>query len=332
MKYYLYFCGIIMITNEKYSFRKQILSCEQILDMIDKDSLRFIGHTYGTNSRWDIGPKSLFIYQVLSGFQVPELMFDGSEKNWYVITGERQLKCIYDYIKGSLTLSEEALGEFKKYKRFEELPLMLKRKLLNTEFFVTVLNPGVTRSDRYRIYEMGSVTEGSSDLWAVAKYVFPEGYNNLERIVDDIILSYPNIKQNRRQIVRLPLLWKIRNNVDYHTSKISVSGSTKIDSILIPQLEDYCPVGIDNHAMIEKLSFLQYEASKKLFSWKSQSLKTVIILLIMNGFVKVDNNDSFDILIKRSKKIWENRPLKLRYSSYNMLSEQIKYISNKFNK
>lgn len=321
-----------MIVNEKYTFRKQILICEQILNMLDKDSLRFVGHTYGSNSRWDIGLKSMFIYQMLSGFQVPELMFDGSEKNWYIITGERQLKCIYEYITGSLTLSEEALGEFKKYKRFEELPLMLKRKLLNTEFFVTVLNPGVTQSDRYRIYEMGSVTEGSSDLWAVAKFVFPNGYNNLERIVDDIILSYPNIKQNRRQIVRLPLLWKIRNDADYYTSKISVSGSTKIDSILIPQLEDYCSVGIDEHAMIERLSFLQYEACKKVFSWKSQSLKTVIILLIMNGVVKVDNNDSLDILIKKSKRLLGKRPYKLYSSSYNLLSEQIKYMSNKLNK
>lgn len=321
-----------MIVNEKYTFRKQILVCEQILDMIDKDSLRFVGHTYGTNSRWDIGLKSLFIYQLLSGFQTPELMFDGSEKNWYVITGERQLKCIYEYINGSLTLSEEALGEFKKYKRFEELPLMLKRKLLNTEFFVTVLNPGVTSSDRFRIYEMGSITEGSSDLWAVAKFVFSEGYNNLERIVDNIILSYPSIKPNRIQIVRLPLLWNIRNDVEKFTSRVSISGSTKIDSILIPQLEDYCSAGIDEQAMIDKLSFLRYEACKKFFSWKSQSLKAVIILLIMNDIVKVDNNDSLDVLIKKSKRLWEKRPYNLHSSSYNMISEQIKYMSNKLNK
>jgi hypothetical protein len=259
-------------------------------------------------------------------------MFDGSEKNWYVITGERQLKCIYEYITGSLILSEEALGEFKKYKQFEELPLMLKRKLLNTEFFVTVLNPGVTRSDRYRIYEMGSVTEGSSDLWAVAKFVFSEGYNNLERIADNIILSYPSIKPNRRQIVRLPLLWNIRNDVEKFTSRVSISGSTKIDSILIPQLEDYCSAGIDEQAMIDKLSFLRYEACKKFFSWKSQSLKTVIILLVMNSVEKVDNNDSLDALIKKSERLWGNRPSKLRNSSYNILSEQIKYMSNKLNK
>ena len=321
-----------MIVNEKYTFRKQILVCEQILDMIDKDSLKFVGHTYGTNSRWDVGLKSMFIYQLLSGVQTPELMLDGSEKNWYVITGERQLKCIYEYITGSLTLSEKALGEFKKYKRFEELPLMLKRKLLNTEFFITVLNPGVTRSDRYRIYEMGSVTEGSSDLWAVAKFVFPEGYNNLERIVDNIILSYPSIKPNRRQIVRLPLLWNIRNDVEKFTSRVSISGSTKIDSILIPQLEDYCSAGIDEQAMVDKLSFLRYDACKKFFSWKSQSLKAVIILLIMNDIVKVDNNDSLDVLIKKSKRLWEKRPYNLHSSSYNMISEQIKYMSNKLNK
>ena len=320
-----------MTVNGKYTFRKQVLVCEQILDMIEKDSLRFVGHTYGINSRWNIGLKTMFIYQLLSGFQTSELMFDGSEKNWYVITGERQLKCIYEYVKGTLTLSEEALGEFKKYKRFEELPLMLKRKILNTEFFVTVLNPRVTQSDRYRIYEMGSVTEGSSDLWAVAKIVFHEGYDNLERTVDNIILSYPDIKQNRRQIVCLPLLWNIRNDVEKFTSRVSISDSTKIDSILIPQLEDYC-TEIDEQEIIEKLSFLQYDGCKKLFLWKSQSLKVVMFLLIMNGIVTVDSNDSLDSLIRKSKRLWEKRPYKLHSSSYNMLSEQIKYMSNELNK
>ena len=179
---------------------------------------------------------------------------------------------------------------------------------------------------------MGSVTEGSSDLWAVAKFVFPDGYNNLERIVDDIILLYPSVKQNRRQIVRLPLLWNIRNDVEKFTSRVSISGSSKIDSILIPQLEDYCSAGIDEQAMIDKLSFLRYEACKKVFLWKSQSLKTVIILLVMNSVVKVDNNDSLDALIKKSERLWGNRPSTLRNSSYNMLSEQIKYMSNKLNK
>lgn len=317
-----------MTVGSKYTFRKQVLVCEQILDMIDKGSLKFVGHTYGINSKWDIGLKSLFIYQLLSGFQTSELMFDGSEKNWYVITGERQLKCIYEYVKGSLALSEEALGEFKKYKRFEDLPLMLKRRILNTEFFVTVLNPGVTCNDRYSIYEMGCVTEGSSDLWAVAKIVFHEGYSNLEKTVDNIILSYPDIKRNRRQIMRLSLLWNIRNDIEEFASRVSISDSKKIDSVLIPQLEDYCSIEIDE-AMIEKLSFLRYDGCKKLFSLKSHSLKVVMILLIMNGIVTIESNDSLDSLIRKSKRLWEKRPNKLHNASYNMLSEQIKYMSNK---
>lgn len=319
---------MIMTVGSKYTFRKQVLVCEQILDMIDKGSLRFVGHSYGINSRWDIGLKSLFIYQLISGFQTSELMFDGSEKNWYVITGERQLKCIYEYVKGSLTLSEEELGEFKKYKRFVDLPLMLKRRILNTEFFVTVLNPGVTCSDRYSVYEMGCVTEGSSDLWAVAKIVFPEGYRNLGRTVDNIILSYPGIKRNRRQIMRLSLLWNIRNDIEEFASRVSISDSTKIDSVLIPQLEDYCSIEIDE-AMIEKLSFLRYDGCKKLFSLKSQLLKAVMILLIMNGIVTIESNDLLDSLIRKSKRLWEKSPFKLHSASYNMLSEQIKYMSNK---
>lgn len=52
----------------------------------------------------------------------------------------------------------------------------------------------------------------------------------------------------------------------------------------------------------------------------------------MNGSVKVDNNDSLDTLIKKSKRLWEKRPYNLHSSSYNMISEQIKYMSNKLNK
>ena len=52
----------------------------------------------------------------------------------------------------------------------------------------------------------------------------------------------------------------------------------------------------------------------------------------MNGSVKVDNNDSLDTLIKKSKRLWEKRPYKLYSTSYNMISEQIKYMSNKLNK
>lgn len=101
----------------------------------------------------------------------------------------------------------------------------------------------------------------------------------------------------------------------------------KIDSVLIPQLEDYCSIGIDE-AMIEKLSFLRYDGCKKLFSLKSHLLKAVMILLIMNGIVTIESNDSLDSLIRKSKRLWEKRPGKLHNASYNMLSEQIKYMSN----
>lgn len=92
-------------------------------------------------------------------------------------------------------------------------------------------------------------------------------------------------------------------------------------------MEDYCSIGIDE-TMIEKLSFLRYDGCKKLFSLKSHLLKAVMILLIMNGIVTIESNDSLDSLIRKSKRLWEKRPGKLHNASYNMLSEQIKYMSN----
>ena len=321
-----------MISNDKYTFRKQIFTCEQLLKMIEDDSLRFVGHTYGTNSRWNIGLKSMFIYQLLLGLQVPELIFDGSEKKWYVITGERQLDCINEYITGKLKLRIEAHGDSYPFESFEGLPLWLKRKMLNTEFSVSVLNPGITPNNRYNIYEMGNVVEGSSDLWAVAKFVFSEGYLLLEENVDKTIVSYPYIKKYRKQIIRLPLLWEIRNDLKKYTSKVSISRSTKIDTILIPLLEKYKPTDVTISNMIDNLSFLHYESCRTIFSWRSPSLKTVTFLLLLDNSKKIENEETFRSFLNKLEKFWKKRPVNLRCSSYTMLPEQINYMSNIFNK
>lgn len=120
-------------------------------------------------------------------------------------------------------------------------------------------------------------------MWAAAKFVFSDGYNCLEKMVDHIISMYPNVRNNRKQIVRLPLLWHIRRDIDFYASQVSVLGSAKTDSILIPQLVDFHPDGEDEQMMLGKLSFLQFEASKNLLSWRSHSLKVVAMLLMLYG-------------------------------------------------
>ena len=152
------------MTNDRYSFRKQILTCEQILDMIESGTLKFVGQTYGTNSKWSVGLKSLFIFQLLSGLQVPELMFDGSNSIWHVVSGERQLMCIRDYVNGKFILSKEIFHRMDNMIEYQNLPLILKRKLQNTEFTVKVLNPGISPLNRYQIYEMIGASEGSCDM------------------------------------------------------------------------------------------------------------------------------------------------------------------------
>ena len=256
------------MTNDRYSFRKQILTCEQILDMIESGTLKFVGQTYGTNSKWSVGLKSLFIFQLLSGLQVPELMFDGSNSIWHVVSGERQLMCIRDYVNGKLQLSKEVFNRMDNIIEYQNLPLTLKRKLLNTEFTVKVLNPGISPLNRYQIYEMIGASEGSCDMWAVARFVFQEGYQQLELIVDRIIHNYPNVKRNRKQLIRLPLLWMIRNNVEEQTKRVAISDYSKIDSILIPLLEKFYLDEDKIEDLIAACSFLSDDSTSKIFSCK----------------------------------------------------------------
>lgn len=317
------------MTNDKYSFRKQILTCEQILDMIESGTLKFVGQTYGTNSKWSVGLKSLFIFQLLSGLQAPELMFDGSSSTWHVVSGERQLMCIRDYVNGKFILSKEIFHRMDNMIEYQNLPLILKRKLQNTEFTVKVLNPGISPLNRYQIYEMIGASEGSCDMWAVARFVFQEGYQQLELIVDRIIQNYPEVKKNRKQLIRLPLLWMISDKVEEQTRRVAISDNSKIDSILIPLLEKFYLEDDKIEDLIKACSFLNDNSSKTIFSWKSKSLRTVTLILLLRN-VKGDNE--FSTFIRSCHSIWEKMPQSLRSPSYTMLDKQINYMSQQLGK
>lgn len=317
------------MTNDKYSFRKQILTCEQILDMIESGTLKFVGQTYGTNSKWSVGLKSLFIFQLLSGLQAPELMFDGSSSTWHVVSGERQLMCIRDYVNGKFILSKEIFNRMDNMIEYQNLPLILKRKLQNTEFTVKVLNPGISPLNRYQIYEMIGASEGSCDMWAVARFVFQEGYQQLELIVDRIIQNYPEVKNNRKQLIRLPLLWMISDKVEEQTRRVAISDNSKIDSILIPLLEKFYLEDDKIEDLIKACSFLNDNSSKTIFSWKSKSLRTVTLILLLRN-VKGDNE--FSTFIRSCHSIWEKMPQSLRSPSYTMLDKQINYMSQQLGK
>lgn len=315
------------MANDKYTFRKQILTCEQVLDMIESGTLKFVGQTYGTNSRWSVGLKSLFIFQLLSGLQVPELMFDGSSSEWHVMSGERQLICIRDYVNGKLQLSKEVFNGLDNMTEYQRLPLTLKRKLLNTEFSVKVLNPGISPLNRYQIYEMVGASEGSCDMWAVAGFVFHDGYQQLEMIVDMIIQRYPKVKKNRKQLIRIPLLWMVRNDVDKMTDRVAIYNYSKVDSVLIPLLENFSLNEDAIYELVSACSFLCEDSSKTMFSWKSTSLRIVtIILLLRKGIIKSE----LASFIAQCHRIWTKKmPQELRTPSYKMLDKQIGFMSQK---
>ena len=316
--------------NNKYSFRKQVFTCEEILNMIELGTLRFGGYTYGTNSRWTKGMSRLFISQQLSGMLLSDIILDSSEKIWYVIGGERQLKCINDFVQGKLEL--DVWEDSDNISTFERLPLALKRKLLNTEIVTSVLNAGATARNRYHVYEMVGTIEGFSDLWAIARIIFPKGYANVERIANEISSTYPSAKPYHRQLVRLPLLWEISNDLANLLFKDSISNETKIDAVLIPLLENYSPDDYKRNELMEDCSFLRFHNSKEVFLKKGGANRLVLILLLLQKILNPASEEEMIVTLKKYEKLWAEMPVSIRGDSYQKLENQIDYIANKINR
>ena len=312
--------------NDRYSFRKQVLNCEQILSMIDDGSLQLVDYRYNANTKWSKGLKSLFIYHLLTGIQIPYLKLDGSHKTWYPIAGERQLKTICEFVKGSFSLDLRLLDNNWQYSCYRDLPLFLKRKLLNTEFYVSVLNPGIDSSSRFAIYEMECISSGINDLWPVVKIVFPDSYQGLVNTAEKLAQEYPKIGNKRILFFRIILLWKIRNHVKELSLKDSISNNKPIDALLLPLLSEYKFNESEMSEMINDCWFLNDDSVNDLFSIRT-SLKYVVILLLFRKEKATAHFASFSDFIKKCQKIWNKQSKDLRKNSYMQLADQLAFMN-----
>ena len=275
----------------------------------------------------------MFIYHLLTGIQIPYLKLGGSHKTWYPIVGERQLKTICEFVNGSFSLDFDLLDNNWQYPYYRDLPFFLKRKLLNTEFYVSVLNPGIDSSSRFAIYEMECISSGINDLWPVAKIVFPDSYQGLVKVAESLAQAYPKVRdiRKRTQLFRIILLWKIRNSIEELSLKDSISNNKPIDALLLPLLSKYNFNESEISDMITDCCFLKDESVDDLFSIKT-SLKYVVILLLFRKVMATAHFASLSDFLKKCQKIWNKRPDDLRKNSYMQLAYQLAFMNNQLMK
>ena len=113
----------------------------------------------------------------------PALFFDGSRTEWYIIDGRKRLTALSDFAQGRFALqSLYFLGDMYENLHFGQLPLLVRRKILNIKFEVNLLNPDTPDLVRYGVYT-GLLAKGNNDVSNPCRdFLFPDGFETLKRL------------------------------------------------------------------------------------------------------------------------------------------------------
>jgi hypothetical protein len=121
------------------------------LEITEENDLQRLGNL------WDLRRKSLLIESLMIKLPLPIFYFDGSDKIWQVIDGLQRLTTLFQFISeknnNNFHLQQlEYLGEqFSNYS-FYDLPLSMRRRILDSPIEAYVINPGTPLAVKYNIF------------------------------------------------------------------------------------------------------------------------------------------------------------------------------------
>lgn len=166
-------------------FRNQFFTVEELLDIMWgklKSKPASMGKAFTT---WSVEKKSRFIESLMLNLPVQAFYFDGSFDYWIIIDGEKRLKAIRQFIEGGFALqSLFFLGERYENCYFRELPLSVKRKILNYKLQAYILNPGTHPQVRFGVYTNLLSKPLKSVNSACRTIIFNEGFSLVSVLCD----------------------------------------------------------------------------------------------------------------------------------------------------
>lgn len=168
----------VYISDIRYNdFRRQIMTIEEVVKNWDRYGSN---HHTGLASHSYSEQRSRIIETLLIGMPQQPIFIDDTEYEWNVIDGEERVKAYYDFCTGRLKLTS-LYFKMNQYegKTIEDLSLLARKNVLNTEISVNVLNPGLSRQERFGIYACLKSRLDSDTLSACRKKIFAPNYDEV---------------------------------------------------------------------------------------------------------------------------------------------------------
>ena len=202
------------ISDIRYNdFRRQIMTVEEVVKSWERyGAIRrtgFAGHSYSEQ-------RSRIIETLLIGMPQQPIFVDDTEYEWNVIDGEERVKAYYDFCTGRLKLTS-LYFKMNQYegKTIDDLSLLARKNILNTEITVNVLNSGLSRQERFGIYACLKPRLDSDTLSACRKKIFSPNY---DKIINLASVIHRELNIHRRTTVLENEICHLLVAIDYKSS------------------------------------------------------------------------------------------------------------------
>lgn len=173
------------ISDIRYNdFRRQIMTVEEVVKNWDRHGVfRKTGYRDYSYSE----QHSRIIETLLIGMPQQPIFIDDTEYEWTVIDGEERVKAFYDFCMGRLKLTS-LYFKMNQYegKAIDDLSLLARNNIMNTEIVVNVLNPGLSRQERFGIYACLKPRLDSDTLSACRKKIYSPNYSEIVNLASFI--------------------------------------------------------------------------------------------------------------------------------------------------
>lgn len=173
------------ISDIRYNdFRRQIMTVEEVVRNWERHgAFRRTGYRDYSYSE----QHSRIIETLLIGMPQQPIFIDDTEYEWSVIDGEERVKALYDFCTGRLKLTS-LYFKMNQYegKTIDDLSLLARKNILNAEIAVNVLNPGLSRQERFGIYACLKPRLDSDTLSACRKKIFSPNYSEIVNLASVI--------------------------------------------------------------------------------------------------------------------------------------------------